>query len=132
MGLHVTHGCWNAPYSAFTRWRSEIARAAGYSVARLVKFDDYVAHNLPLIDWGHVTNDQLLGKWESTPSDPILVLIAHSDCDGFIFPEQARPLADRIEELIPRLSYQEDAERARKFVQGLRQAADMGEPVEFG
>jgi hypothetical protein len=29
MGLDTTHNCWHGAYSAFMRWRQEIAKAAG-------------------------------------------------------------------------------------------------------
>ena len=91
-----------------------------------------------MIDWGHVSEDNLFGEWDKTPDDPLLVLIAHSDCEGVIHPEQAIPLANRIEELMPLLSTEPDTGhigdwkiKTQKFIDGLRLAAESGEDVEF-
>jgi hypothetical protein len=132
MGLDTTHECWHGAYSAFTRWRNELAKVAGYAIA------DINGHTTALIDWGHVTPAQLMGEWESTPADPLIVLIAHSDCEGKIHPAQAAPLADRLEELNALLP-NEDAhghignwrEKTRTFIDGLRSAVAANEPVEF-
>lgn len=136
MGLDTTHDAWHGPYSAFSRWREALAVAAGYEV---------VAHpvapglRMILVDWGHLQH-RLQGDWDETPADPLLVLIAHSDCEGEIRPAQAGPLADRIEALAPLVPDEDHGswdpgwmrERARRFVAGLRRAATAGEAVRFG
>jgi hypothetical protein len=38
MGLDTTHGCWNGAYSAFMRWRQEIARVAGIPLMLMDSF----------------------------------------------------------------------------------------------
>lgn len=137
MGLDCSHGAWRGAYSAFTRWRNTIAQAAGYSVAK-VQYEDGYSAPAVMIDWGHITEAQLHGEWEETPSDPLLVLIAHSDCDGVIKPEQAEPLAARLEELVDNLPT-EDApghignwrSKTQSFIDGLRKAAAAGENLEF-
>ena len=98
MGLHVSHGTWEGAYSAFTRWRNRLAEVAGYWVCKIDYDNDGKCYDpeVPIIDWGHVTRDQLLGEWAETPDDPLIVLIAHADDDGVIHPEQAGPLADRL------------------------------------
>lgn len=120
-------------------WRNKLAEAAGYEVARIDHEDEAWNPPMPVIDWGHVTKPQLMGEWEETPDDPLLVLIAHSDCDGKIYPEQAEPLSNRLEELLPALSNvefrgsNEYLKRiTREFIDGLREAFEEGEPVEFG
>jgi hypothetical protein len=145
MGLDTSHDCWHGAYSAFGRWRQKVAEAAGYAVWA-VKYDDSsVTYDTVMIDWGHLPENALMGEWPETPADPLLVLIAHSDCDGEIRPEQAGPLADRLEELLPALE-RTDAEEgafghiaarggyagaARKFIDGLRAAVAADEPVDF-
>lgn len=138
MGLLVSHDCWHGAYSAFTTWRNKIAEVAGYQVTRIVWDEDRYNPPQPVIDWGHVTKAQLMGEWEETPDDPLLVLIAHSDCEGKIHPEQAEPLADRLEELLPRLPDEEVRghighwrEKTQAFIDGLRDAAAADEVVEF-
>lgn len=132
MGLDTSHDCWHGAYSAFTRWRNALAEAAGYAIVNIN------GHTAALIDWGHITERQLFGDWETTPSDPLIVLIAHSDCEGEIRPAQAAQLAARLEELLPLLP-NEDAgghignwrDKTQVFINGLRAAASANESVEF-
>ena len=135
MGLYVSHDCWDGAYSAFTYWRNKVAETAGYMVA---KVGDLGGVPSVLVDWGHVTQAQLMGEWDETPADPLLVLIAHSDCDGVIHPAQAAPLADRLDELRPLLPDEEVPGHVRhwhgatqRFIDGLRRAVAAGEDVEF-
>jgi hypothetical protein len=138
MGLDTTHEAWHGAYSAFTRWRDQLATVAGYESAYLAATADGYGRNTILIDWGHITQAQVDGEWEATPADPLLVLIVHSDCDGVIHPAQAGPLADRLEELLPLLP-EGDApghvrnwrDKTRLFIDGLRLAVANGEDLEF-
>ncbi len=138
MGLDTTHDCWHGPYSAFTRWRQALAKAAGYAVWNVVL--NGIPAPTVMIDWGHLgTEAHLMGEWEETPDDPLLVLIVHHDYTGDIRPAQAGPLADRIEELAQHLPPEEHDSwdphwmrgRSAQFVAGLRTAAAAGEPVRF-
>lgn len=136
MGLDTSHGCWHGGYMGFTLWRNTLAEAAGYELGKM-KECPWV--DVVLIDWGHVTEENLAGIWESTPEDPLLVLIAHSDCDGEIVVRDTGPLADRIEDLIPVIEGDDGTprkdwllEKTRRFVEGLRRASAAGESVEFG
>lgn len=132
MGLDTSHDCWHGAYSAFGRWRNELARVAGYSFYKQDGMD------IPLIDWGHLPDETLFGEWERTPDDPLIVLIAHSDCEGVIHPAQAEALAKRLEELIPLLPQERDSghigdwrAKTQQFVDGLREAVERNEDVEF-
>ena len=138
MGLNVSHDAWDGAYSAFSRWRNKIAEVAGYTIADEVKFKDgHVERDLILMDWGRVTLEHLEGKWEKTPEDPLVVLFAHYDTDGYIFPQQGMPLADALEKLLPKLdepdfghikNYKTATER---FIKGLRLAAKRNEKLTF-
>ena len=136
MGLDTTHNCWHGSYGAFSRWRNALAEAAGYMVGTLKE----TGRATVLIDWGHLREDfELLGMWEQPPADPLLVLIAHSDCEGFIYVRDLEALARRMEELLPLLGdkdvvghiglYRDATER---FISGLRLASERGEDVQFG
>ena len=134
MGLDTTHEAWHGAYGAFTRWRDQLARTAGYELAKLE--GDY--RETILIDWGHIAPKNYEGEWDKTPADPLIVLVAHSDCDGVIHPEQAGPLADRLEELLPMLPEGDGGghigswrDKTRTFIDGLRAAVAAGEDVEF-
>ena len=136
MGLDTSHDAWHGAYSAFTRWRHTIAEAAGYAVWDVVD-DDGTKVPTIMLDWGHVTKDNLFGKWGKTPADPLVVLFAHSDCEGEIFPEQATPLADKLEGLLPELTGDfgghigDIRAKTEQFIQGLRDAASANEPLDF-
>lgn len=141
MGLDTTHDAWHGAYSAFSRFRDKLAEAAGYTGHTnehgQVMWD---------IDWGCIERTighDLLGRWPKMPvrpdgtEDPLLVLLAHSDCEGEIQPEFCAPLADRLEELLPLLegdggghvgAYRDKTEQ---FIRGLRDAAEEGEPLGF-
>jgi hypothetical protein len=137
MGLDLTHDCWHGAYSAFARWRQHLAKVAGYAIAK-VEYQDGSVMDTIMIDWGHIPDGALMGEWEKNPDDPLLILIAHSDCDGYIYPEQLKPLADRLTALLPSLdgdggghvgSY---VEKTQIFIDGLLLAHGAGEKVEFG
>lgn len=118
MGLDTSHNCWHGPYTIFNEWRNMIARTAGLSV-----------------DWYSITDDNLWGEWKSTPKEPLMILIAHSDCEGVIHPDQAGPLADRLEQLLDKLPSVSNAEfwryKTQRFIDGLRLAVENSENVDF-
>lgn len=118
MGLHTTHGCWNGAYSAFHRWRTKLAEVAG--LPDIMTMQGYGGAT----PWNH--------------DDPLTALLYHSDCDGSLAVEALGPLADRLEALIPSLPeggggghIHDWRATTMAFVEGLRLAASLGEPVEF-
>jgi hypothetical protein len=133
MGLDLSHGAWRGAYGAFKRFREALALAAGYEV------DDGSIY----IDWGHTTHRNFFGEWDAIPCstlgpDPLLILIIHSDCDGSIEPEHCALLVDRLTELLPALEGQDGLghlgnlqEATQRFINGCREAATAGEPLEF-
>lgn len=140
MGLDTSHDCWHGAYSAFTAWRHEIAKAAGYQVLP-VRYSDGIMTDTVMLEWHRYSDKNFMGEWDETPADPLHILFAHSDCEGVIKPKQAIPLADALEALLPKI---EDgtigghiAKRGglractEKFIIGLRAAAAAGEEVEF-
>lgn len=147
MGLRTTHDAWLGSYTSFAGWRMGLAGAAGYEVdaqpdpeTGRISFTDLCESPYPIADW-QMTPQRIIGDWsaEPPPADPLLVLLIHSDCDGHIAPEQAAPLADRLEHLIPKIpEYTNDNEDqmqlqylTRKFVAGLRQAVRRNQHVIF-
>jgi hypothetical protein len=136
MGLDTTHDAWHGAYSAFSRWRNELARVAGYRLAR----DPGGITTSVVLPWEDFTMANLLGEWSSMPGDdPLLWLIIHSDCDGVIHPEQGTLIAARLEGLLPELDdteasghiYPSMRAKTQVFIDGLRAAAEAGEDVEF-
>ena len=155
MGLDTSHNCWHGSYMAFGAWRQQVARAGGYTVKEQSDVP-WTAIDLP---WEMFKQENYKGDWVNGPAveDPLLYLIVHSDCDGVIHPEEARHLAERLEQILPALTIetapdlaerlekflpgltvernwmsQEWLEKATKqFIKGLREAAAAGEDVEF-
>ena len=134
MGLDTSHDCWHGAYGAFARWRRELARAAGYKILepRLGQPD----YDLP---WDMFEEKNYQGEWDSPPGDdPLLFLLAHSDCDGVIHPGQGIHIARRLESLLPLLDESASGghvtsmrDKTQQFIDGLRKAAAAGEDVEF-
>lgn len=154
MGLDTTHDAWHGAYSAFSRWRNKLAEVAGYTFhPDGDPFDAYgmkvisISRLMVDIDWGAiegVIGRDLMGKWPQMPvrpdgiPDPLIVLLAHSDCEGEIQEEFCAPLADRLEELLPLLGDEEGGghigsyrEKTEQFIRGLRKAAKREEKVGF-
>lgn len=152
MGLDTTHDCWHGAYSAFNRWRDKLAEVAGYTF----HYDIHElsegtvmrsARQLVDIDWGGVEKTigrDLFGSWPQMPvrpdgtPDPLIVLLAHSDCEGSIQAEFCAPLADRLAELLPLLGDEDGgghigsyAAKTKLFIAGLRDAGSRGERVDF-
>jgi hypothetical protein len=149
MGLDVSHDAWHGAYSAFSRWRHLLAEAAGYEVAEIVEETisvpgrpDYKSTRpLVLIDWGHVKPENFQGEWAEAdePSDALLYLIVHSDCDGYLTPRHAGLVADRLQELLPSLPDEvvpghigDLRAKTAAFIKGCREAAATGARLEFG
>lgn len=117
MGLDTSHGCWRGAYSRFGVWRDAVARAAGIDHWHDMSPDP--------------TNDELFGRWKQTPDDPLMVLWAHSDCDGVIQSAQCVPLAEALLKLVPDMRDPEQRENTLRFAAGLLLAASRNEDVEF-
>jgi hypothetical protein len=138
MGLDTTHGCWHGSYTGFNCWRNELARAAGYKL-REPDIAEGIVSPLPDLHWDAFEDKNYQGEWDAPPGDdPLLFLLAHSDCDGVIHPEHGIHLARRLEHLVPLLQAANEArdaewmsEMTRRFIKGLREAAAAGEDVKF-
>ena len=136
MGLDTTHGCWHGAYSAFYRWRGALARSAGIG-ERTFTWHGRDRQEAD-IDWESITEANLAGEWNECPDDPLIILIAHSDCDGLIMHEHTIALAERLEELLPALTGMDlgghvgnVVEKTQTFIDGLHCAFEACEDVEF-
>jgi hypothetical protein len=151
--LDTTHDCWTGSYSFFTIWRTEIARAAGYTLTERSEAP------WPRIEFPGLQfkPENFKGDWADGPvvEDPLVYLLVHSDIDGVIHPSEGRHLAARLEQILPALSIEgphRQAERyerflpgltvgrvtqdwlqdrTKRFIKGLRVAADANEDVVF-
>ncbi len=142
MGLDTSHDCLTGAYSAFTRWRDELARAAGYPFLEPTEDRQDRQHTsffpYPDIPWEEFAPKNYQGEWDAQQADPLVYLLVHSDCDGVIHPEQGLPLAARLEELALLTDESKSGGHIRsmkdktlQFARGLRAAAAAGEDVEF-
>lgn len=133
MGLDVSHDCWHGAYSAFNRWRNKLAEVAGYKFVK-----NKYGYEVLIMDWDKFTEDNLSGKWETIPEDPLLILLVHYDCDGSIEIQHLIPLVDRLKELLDKLPDETGGghienwkEKTQEFIDGLEFAAERNETVIF-
>ena len=149
MGLDTTHGCWHGAYSAFHRWRTEIAKLAGIPIALMEGFYDPQKHQFALDklgtagDFDRCVIEQLLDAapilWESLKPSPLHILLNHSDCDGEIAWEACDSIANELTYLLPLLPkggggsghIGDWREKTQQFIDGLRAAHAAKENVEF-
>lgn len=150
MGLDTTHNAWHGAYSAFNRWRTEIARVAGLPPLDFME-GFYGEDYRDPIYWAnqhhqdsscpnryqHIT-DSLPIKWDCLKPSPLHELLAHSDCDGKIAWRQCGRIANALEKLIPLLPSGEAGghignwrDKTAQFVTGLRAAHKAKEALEF-
>src|SRR6185437_6268157 len=101
MGLDTSHNAWHGGYSAFMRWRTEIARCAGIPLELMEGFFGSETNQMVLAGFAGDNAKpliELIGrncpiKWESLKPDPLHVLLFHSDCEGEIAPEDCAKIA---------------------------------------
>ena len=119
MGLDTSHDCWHGPYSQFNKWRNEVCLAA--DLGSIYEYNGFG------------------GDKEFDHSDPLTILLYHSDCDGDIKWQDCNDLADRLEEVLPNVrsvkteDIRFDYYKARvdQFIDGLREAYNLKEDVDF-
>lgn len=160
MGLNISHGTWHGAYSAFMRWRVEIARCIGVPLEFMEGFYSNDANSsgpaltLRVLADAEVRSnpsgtyraaDSLKRSFEVFPipwsilrPDPLHALLHHSDCDGHLTPTQAAKIADRLAEIMP-LIKDEDGNghvgnfrvKTQTFIDGCRRAASANERLRF-
>ena len=161
MGLDTSHGAWHGAYSAFMRWREEIASKIGGPLRLMEGFWPSCAllggrGLADAMEWvaprdggplchdhrGPVLHDFCTGvlkylplKWSAFAPDPLHILLNHPDDEGEIAAKDCGPIADRLEALLPLLpsgaEWWSRPDVTVQFIRGLRTAAAAGEPVVF-
>lgn len=153
MGLDTSHGCWNGAYSAFHRWRVEIAKTIGIPLNlmeafyspneepnNLLSVANMIMHRPEQKFMADILTDyhnMLPIKWSILKPDPLHALLYHSDCDGELAADLCAPIADRLTELLPLLhgdfgGHIGDIQvKTQTFIDGLRLAASLNEDVRF-
>ena len=134
MGLDVSHDCWSGSYSNFSEWRNTLAELAGYEL-EVVRYEgiemSFMSPRIPI----EVNEENALGMWANSPEDALIVLFAHSDCDGIIMPGDASDLRERLSELLTEKGKEMDEPTqfyTRRFISGLDLAISEDEIVRFG
>ena len=153
MGLRCSHDAFYGAYSAFNRFRQELAFAAGGSYpthykrnedGSFVKKKDSLGNEMIVIDrdmdeklW-YADEIYLKGNHMG-----LVELFNHSDCDGEISPEMCLKVANDLEILLPivkKLGTPDSGhigklggyyETTKKFIRGCRLAHENNEPLEF-
>ena len=142
MGLDVSHDCWHGAYSAFMRWREEIAKTAGLPPIHLME-GFYKPGNLRWLDNKasfvvESAEKSLPISWDCLKPSPLHELLYHSDCEGEIAWVSCATIADALEALIPLLPTGDGGghignwkDKTTAFIDGLRLAATKKETVKF-
>jgi hypothetical protein len=121
MGLDISHNAWHGAYSAFARWRKEIASKIGI--------------NLDLME-GFTDDDKYI-TWASLKYRPVHEVLSHSDCDGYINWSKLEKIAKDLESILPLLegdggghigSYRD---KTQQFIDGCRLAYSQKKKLEF-
>lgn len=149
MGLDTSHDCWHGAYSAFMRWRKELAKVAGLPPLELMEgfYEPLRSSGLPTLYYGIETrhtdylrevDSRLPIKWDALKPSPLHALLYHSDCDGEITWSECASLAKELEKLIPKLPNGDAGghignwrDKTAQFVKGLKAAHKAKENVEF-
>ena len=114
MGLDTSHNCWHGPYSTFNSFRTEVAKLVGITLSHMQGFGGFV-------------------EFSSNEEEPLNILLSHSDCDGVITHQETLPLANRMQEILDQNPQLESwvKERMVQFINGLKDAYEAGEDVDF-
>jgi hypothetical protein len=112
MGIDFSHCDAHWAYSGFHRFRCRLAEQVGLK--------DY--HEI------RSTDDP---RFEKIENDPIVHLLAHSDCDGELTPDECRVVAPRLRELVSGWGDDFDRSKALELADGMEEAAKANEPLEF-
>lgn len=128
MGLDTSHDCWHGSYSSFSMFRNILAQRSGW--AKLEFGDKH--YEIAERDKYHARNYH--GWWDEEPKDILDVFFVHSDCEGYIFPEHARKLAEALAAIDLSAEIDTDywvPDKRVAFVAGLLRAADAWEVVTY-
>lgn len=113
MGIDFSHCDAHWAYSGFARFRKRIADEIG--------FPDY--------DSVSDTNDP---RFAAIKKDPLVFLLAHSDCDGHLTAKQCQKLAPRLREIVSKWPDDDnDKGRALELCDGMKLAAKQNKKLEF-
>lgn len=125
------------------RWREKIAEVAGMPPLSLMEGfgpDEQFWWRFRPESLDHAKDllRSLPIKWSALKSDPLHVLLSHSDCDGEISHADCLPIAERLREILPMMPSGDGGghignwrDKTKSFIDGLLRANEAGEDVKF-
>jgi hypothetical protein len=149
MGLSISHETWQGPYSAFHRWRKEIAKLEdiplelmegfypGYpSYHEIIKitlersdFNSYLADTFQTMYLNHLPL-----KWDNLKRNPLHKLLYHSDCEGTLNWRGLKGIYERLEYLMEHKQKEMTMEcvgKTNQFIIGCKAAYEAKESLRF-
>ncbi len=163
MGLDVVSAdgkvtIWHGAYTAFARWRAEVARHHGakeyYAVyggtlgrdipqvlsrddpASFLKFLEHAVKGLVGPE-----SPQFQAEWKriEAKQPALFVLLSHSDCDGQWSPSECKQVVECVEAVVDKLPLEKDTGhigdwrvKTRTLLDGLRYCMASGQDAKFG
>lgn len=120
MGLDTTHNCWHGSYSSFKHFRNFLAERI------FINLYDYIGYGNP-----NAT------KQLDTIDHKLMPLFNHSDCDGILTVEEAKQIAEGLDQILADLTEitEQDKIYREKIVQfrdGCLLAVADDEEIQFG
>jgi hypothetical protein len=100
-------------YSGFSAWRNRLAVLGGFELIDVK--NEYGTFTQANIDHSKYEECNYFGKWKKNPEDALIILFAHSDCEGVIKLRQMKFLLPRIKEIYAKMCLPENMERDAWF-----------------
>lgn len=146
MGLDCSHDAFHGAYSAFNSFRQAVAWAVGGSFPPHWKRNadgslperqpGQLLERIEGYDDGYIYwPDELAEK-----SPGVMLFLQHSDCDGEFTPDECAIVANDLEPLLDKMTWESHGHIARdggyravlqRFIDGCRAAHAAGEPLLF-
>ncbi len=118
MGLDISPGGARWSYSGFGRFRERLAEAEGITLQDMAGF-------------GGTAEEGRQKPWDNVNS-PLVPLLNHSDCDGYLDSYECAEVVDRLAEIVaewPENDY--DRRSAEALISGMRHCAEHGCSMAF-
>lgn len=118
MGLTTSHGCFDAPYSTFNRFRYSLGHQIG------INLDDYIGYG----------SDN--GKNLTDIDHELMPLFNHSDCEGELSVKECQSIAKGLDKVLENFNNEIKAdydfkEKIETFRDGCLWAVENNEVVDF-
>lgn len=145
MGLNISHGTFDKSYGTFHRFRIVVSKHAGFPPLDLMDgffephsnyrtaptfFNDSLEPNWRIKE----LEKSLPIKWDLLSNKPLIALLSHSDCDGFINYGMAKRIAIELEKMRNSILNSDDKEWIpvlEQFIQGCYKAYNFKEKLLF-